>query len=370
MLYHLLYPLHTHFSGLNIFRYITFRTALAVLISLAIFAFLGRPFIKFLAKWTGKTVRPDTPERHKKKVGTPSMGGLLIVGSVVVAVLITGNLTNPNVLLLLAAMVGYGVVGFFDDYLKEVKRDGKGVAARVKMAAQVILGVTLVSYIVFGNPNRYQFFGGPINELKVLEISLPFWTYSHLNLGWLYPPFAVFILVAASNAVNITDGLDGLAIGLTLFVVLAFTGIAYLSGHRNIADYLRIPYIAHIGEITVFTGALAGACLGFLLFNSHPAQVFMGDTGSLALGGVLGMLALLLKAEILLGIIGGVFVIETLSVIIQVFSFRTRGKRVFKMAPLHHHFELSGWHENKIIIRFWVAGAVLALFALATLKIR
>jgi phospho-N-acetylmuramoyl-pentapeptide-transferase len=370
MLYHLIYPLHEYVSGLNVFRYITFRTAIAVLISLAIFVFFGKLVIRLLAKWTGKAMRPDTPEAHRKKVGTPSMGGILIVASVVVSILITGNLTNPNVLLCLAALMGYGILGFFDDYLKEVRKDGKGVSGKVKMAFQVLLAVTLVSYIIYGNPNRYLFFNAPIPDLKTFEVSIPFLTYSHLNFGWLYAPFAVFILVAASNAVNLTDGLDGLAIGLTLFVVIAYTGIAYLSGHHNMAHYLRIPFIPQIGEITVFTGALAGACLGFLLFNSHPAQVFMGDTGSLALGGVLGMLALLLKQEILLGIIGGVFVIETLSVIIQVWSFRIRKKRVFKMAPLHHHFELSGWHENKIIIRFWVAGAVLALFALATLKLR
>jgi len=370
MLYHLIYPLHHHLSGLNVFRYITFRTAIAVLISLAIFIFFGQAFIRWIGKKTGKSIREHTPENHQKKKGTPSMGGILIVGAVTIATLLSGNLTNVNVLICLFTLVGFAAIGFVDDYLKEVKKDGKGIAARFKFSAQIVLGLIVAIYLYYFNPNLYLTGAHSVETLRVSEITIPFLSYVTIDLGVWYIPFALFIIVASSNAVNMSDGLDGLAIGLTLFAVLAFTVLAYLSGHKLIAEYLKVPFLPHIGEITVFTGALAGACLGFLWFNSHPAQIFMGDTGALSLGGVIGVMALLLKNELLLGIIGGVFVVEALSVILQVASFKLRKKRIFRMAPIHHHFELKGWHENKVITRFWIIGAVLALIGLATLKIR
>jgi phospho-N-acetylmuramoyl-pentapeptide-transferase len=370
MFYHFIYPLHVYLSGLNLFRYITFRTAFAVMISLLVFVIFGKRFIVWISDKTGKSIRPDTPESHKKKKGTPSMGGILIVAASIASTLLCANLLNPNIVVCLLTLFGFALIGFFDDYLKEVKKDGKGVTSRFKFTAQTILATGIAFYLYYHNPNSYLIGNTFGVSMKASEISIPFLSYSHFDLGWWYIPFAAFVIVASSNAVNMTDGLDGLAIGLTFFVVFSFTVLTYLSGHKGIAEYLKIPFVPHVGEIAVFTGALAGACLGFLWYNSHPAEIFMGDTGALSLGGVLGVIALLLKYEFLLAIIGGVFVAEALSVILQVASFKLRKKRIFKMAPLHHHFELLGWHENKVITRFWIAGAVLALIGIATLKIR
>lgn len=370
MFYHLIYPLYVYLSGLNIFRYITFRSALAALLSLVFFILLGRPFIRFVKNKTQTIIRKLTPDSHKKKSGTPSMGGLLIAGCVAVSVLLAGNLINPNVILLIVTLLGFSLLGFIDDYVKESRKDGKGVASRIKLVGQLFLAFSVSSYLYFFSPNEYFFSGDLSAPLSVSSITLPFITDYSFDLGIGYIPFAMLIIVSSSNAVNITDGLDGLATVLSLVVLLTFMVITYLTGHQPIAEYLKIPFSPHVGEITVFLAAVCGACLGFLWFNAHPAQIFMGDTGSLSLGGIIAVVTLILKQELLLPIIGGVFVMETLSVIIQVASYKLRGERVFRMAPIHHHFELKGWHENKVIIRFWIIGIILAIISLASLKIR
>ena len=370
MLYHWLYPLKEHFFALNLFRYITFRSALAVVISLMIFILFGNRFIAFVQDKTLNIRRRLTPFSHKKKDGTPSMGGIFIIFSVLISVLFTGNFSNPNIILCLVALVGFGIIGFVDDYIKEAKRDGRGIAGRFKFFAQIFLSAAIACYLYYLPSNSFIIPLHPSIDLKPSEITFPFFAHLTLDISYLYIPFAMLVIVGSSNAVNITDGLDGLAIGLSFFVLICFAVITYLSGHYKIAEYLKIPFSPQIGELTVFLAALCGACLGFLWFNAHPAQIFMGDTGSLSLGGLIGVATLLLKKELWLPIIGGVFVIETLSVIIQIGSFKWRKKRVFKMAPLHHHFELLGWHENKIITRFWILGAILALVGIASLKIR
>jgi phospho-N-acetylmuramoyl-pentapeptide-transferase len=370
MLYHLIYPLKEYINGLNLFRYITLRTAIAIITSLIIFWIFGKSFIEYIKLKTNQIVRKLTPEAHKKKVGTPSMGGVLIVIAIIVSTLISGNLTNPNVIVCLMATIGFGMLGFADDYIKDFRRDGKGISGWVKFGTQAAMGTLIAVYLYFFSPNDYYYSADMLSTISITQIPIPFFSYVTIDLGIFYIPFAAFVIAGFSNAVNITDGLDGLSIGLVLFVILGFAGITYLSGHKVVAEYLKIPFIPRIGEISVFTGAIAGACLGFLWYNAHPAQIFMGDTGSLSLGSLIGVVALMLKSELLLVIIGGVFVMETLSVIIQVASYKIRGKRVFKMAPIHHHFELSGLHENKIIIRLWTMGAILALIGLASLKIR
>jgi len=297
------------------------------------------------------------------------MGGILILAAIIISTLLTGNLKNQNVLLCIITLIGFGLLGFLDDYIKDFFSKGKGISSRFKFFTQIVLATIIAVYLFYFNPNEYLLGKNTPAVLAVTSIYIPFLNNVSVNIGLFYIPFAVFLIVGFSNAVNITDGLDGLAIGLTLFTVLAFTTIAYLSGHRQIAEYLKIPFSPQVGEITVFTGAIAGACLGFLWFNSHPAQIFMGDTGSLSLGGIIAVIALLLKNEIIFGVIGGVFVIETASVILQVLSFRLRGKRIFKMAPIHHHFEILGYPENKIILRMWIVGAVCALTGIASLKI-
>lgn len=370
MLYHFLYPLSEFFSPFNLFRYVTFRTGMAALIALLLSLFIGRPLIAMLRERTGMVIRKLTPERHKAKLGTPSMGGILILIAVFTSVLFTARLDNINVWLCLGVFFSYALIGFIDDYLKVSRKDGKGIASRFKLYAQMIIGLSVALYLVFANPNTYVF-GDSAVEMTNTAVTVPFLSYFSLELGLvLYLLFAVIVMTGSSNAVNVTDGLDGLAIGLTFIVSAAFAGLVYLSGHAGIAGYLKIQFIPGIEEVAVFCGALTGASLGFLWFNSHPASVFMGDTGSLAIGGVLGLISLLLKHELLLVIVGGVFVAEALSVMIQVGSFKLRKKRVFLMAPLHHHFEMKGWHENKIITRFWTIGILLALVALASLKVR
>jgi phospho-N-acetylmuramoyl-pentapeptide-transferase len=362
MFYHLLYPLAQHFSGLNLFRYITFRTAGATATAIFICLILGPYFIRLLKKYqVAERIREEGPSTHKKKEGTPTMGGLIVLSGIVIPTLLWANLTNYYVWAVLFVTVWLGAIGFMDDYLKAIKRQPRGLVARKKLIGQILLGTLFGLSLLFLAP------GQPYDGTT----GIPFFKNYVLILGPLYIPFVIFVITAASNAVNLTDGLDGLAIGLCAFSFIAFGGIAYLTGRLDYSQYLQIDYLPGAGELAVYCGAAVGSALGFLWFNSHPAEVFMGDTGSLALGGALGSIAILLKKELLLVIVGGVFVITALSVIIQILSYRYRGgKRVFKMAPLHHHFELIGWPESKVVVRYWIVGALFALLTLATLKIR
>jgi phospho-N-acetylmuramoyl-pentapeptide-transferase len=370
MLYHLLFPLHTYPSlhGLNVLRYVSTRIILATLSALAISFLLGPWFIDRLrSKQIGEQIRTDGPQTHKKKAGTPTMGGSLILFALVIPTLLWCDLTNRFVWLTLAVTIAYGAIGFLDDYLK-LTRGKRGLPGKIKILGQLVIASIAVVYI----------FNSDLYEADVrLRLALPLIDfYKHPIALWTpaYLVFAVIVLVGASNAVNLTDGLDGLAIGPVIIAAGTFLILTYGAGTVikgfNIAEYLKIPYIHGSGELAVFCGAMAGAGVGFLWYNTYPAAVFMGDVGSLALGGALGMLALLTKNELTLVILGGVFVIEALSVMVQVASFKLTGKRVFKMAPLHHHFELKGWAEPKVIVRFWIIAIMLALVALATLKVR
>ncbi len=362
MLYHLLYPLTKYVSGFNLFKYITFRTAGATVTAIIICLILGPFFIRLLKKYQVKEkIRQEGPASHQKKAGTPTMGGLIILAGIIIPTLLWADLTNFYVMLLLLTTLWLGLIGYMDDYLKVVKGQPKGMVARKKLIGQVLLGLLFALLLQYLAPGH----------LYDGTTGIPFFKNYVLVLGVLYVPFIIVVITGASNAVNLTDGLDGLAIGLSGLCFLAFGGIAYITGRLDFSNYLQIEYIPGAGELTVYCGAAIGASLGFLWFNSHPAEVFMGDTGSLALGGALGSIAIMLKKELLLVIVGGVFVVEALSVIIQVMSYRYRGgKRVFKMAPIHHHFELSGWAEPKVVVRFWIIGALCALVTLATLKVR
>jgi len=361
MLYHLLYPLHTEYSFLNVFRYVTFRTASATLTALAISFVIGPWLIARLRQFQiGQHIRQEGPETHHSKAGTPTMGGVLILTAIVVPTLLWANLTNVFVWVALGTTVAFGLIGFTDDYLKIVRKQSKGLSARVKILLQtscaVVIGLLLYDMSQHGDYSTVVLF--------------PFFKNIRPELGWLFVPFAILLLVGASNAVNLTDGLDGLAIGTVLIAAAAFTVLTYVTGHAQFSAYLDLIRIPRIWELTIFGGAMVGASLGFLWFNCYPAQLFMGDVGSLALGSAIGTVALLIKQEILLVLVGGVFVLEALSVIVQVSSFKLTGKRVFRMAPLHHHFELAGWSEPKIIIRFWILGIMFALASLTTLKLR
>ncbi len=359
MLYHLLYPLHTVFSALNVFRYITFRTIYAALTAFFICYLLGPWVIRQLSQsQIGQYIRTDGPQSHLGKAGTPTMGGILIVGAIALSTLMWADLTNPFIWIVLMVLLGFGAIGFVDDYLMQVKKQSKGLTVRGKLLLQTLLG-TAAGTLVFLVPNFST------------EVTIPFFKTVSPELGWGYILFAVFVIVGASNAVNLTDGLDGLAIGPVIIAGATYMIFAYIAGHVRIANYLQIPYVPGCGEITIFCGAMAGAGLGFLWFNAYPAEVFMGDTGSLALGAALGAIAVITKQEILLALVGGLFVIEALSVIFQVGFFKmTHGRRIFRMAPLHHHFELKGWTEPKVIVRFWIIAIALALLAMSTLKLR
>jgi phospho-N-acetylmuramoyl-pentapeptide-transferase len=360
MLYYFLVPLAKDHIAFNVFRYLTFRSFMALISALVISLVIG-PWIidRLRAKQQGgETVREDTPERHLAKRGTPTMGGILILVAILASTLLWANLRNRYVWVVLLATVGFGLIGVWDDLLK--LRTRKGVSARAKFALQLILALVLLQ-IVFWQP--------PQNSWAP-DLAVPFFKGWLLPLGWLWIPFAMIVIVGASNAVNLTDGLDGLAIGPVIMAGFAFGVIAYLTGNFRAADYLKIVNVKGAGELTVFCGALIGAAIGFLWFNCHPAQVFMGDAGSLALGAAIGTLAVLTKAELLLPLIGGLYVVEAGSVIIQVASYKLTGRRVFKMAPLHHHYELTGWPEPKIVVRFWIVSFALALLALTTLKLR
>jgi phospho-N-acetylmuramoyl-pentapeptide-transferase len=359
MLYHLLYPLHTMFSAFNVFRYITFRTIYASLTAFFICFFLGPWVIQKLTEMQlGQYVRDDGPQSHLKKAGTPTMGGTLIIFAVVVSTLLWTDLTNRYVWIMLLVLMGFGLIGFADDYLKQVKKHSKGLSARGKMVLQTLLAL-IAGILVVSAP-----------EFNT-QVTVPFFKKISPDFGWGYIFFAAFVIVGASNAVNLTDGLDGLAIGPVTIAAGTYMILAYVAGHSRIAEYLQINYVNGSGEIAVYCGAMAGAGLGFLWFNAYPAQVFMGDVGSLALGASLGTAAVVTKQEILLALVGGLFVIEALSVIAQVGFFKmTKGQRIFRMAPLHHHFELKGWPEPKVIVRFWIIAIALALISMSTLKLR
>jgi phospho-N-acetylmuramoyl-pentapeptide-transferase len=363
MLYHLLHALRGELSGLNVVRYITFRTAVASLTALFLVLVLGPWMIERLRRLQiGQHIREEGPQAHREKAGTPTMGGVLILTGILVPTLLWADLTNRNVWILVFSTLAFGAIGFADDYLKVVKRRSLGLTARRKLRAQVLVGLLLggaLYWLSLAEPTQFS-----------TRVILPFFKNAMPEISAFYILFAVAVVVGASNAVNLTDGLDGLAIGSTLIAAAAFTVLAYVSGHRVFSDYLDLLYLPGSGEVTVFCGAMVGASMGFLWWNCYPAQVFMGDVGSLSLGGALGTAALLIKQELLLFSVGGLFVIEALSVILQVGSYKLTGRRIFRMAPLHHHFELQGWKEPQIIIRFWIVAFVFALFSLTTLKLR
>ncbi|PKN70842.1 MAG: phospho-N-acetylmuramoyl-pentapeptide-transferase [Deltaproteobacteria bacterium HGW-Deltaproteobacteria-12] len=359
MIYDLLYPLHTIFSSFNVFRYITFRAIYATITALVICFVVGPWLIRKLQSMQiGQQIREDGPQSHLVKKGTPTMGGVLIIFAVLVSTLLWANLAIDYVWLILLVTLGYGLIGFIDDYRKLVGKNSKGVSGKTRLTAEILIAL-FVSIILYLKPGFNS------------QITIPFFKTVLPDIGWGYVLLSTFIIVGAANAVNLTDGLDGLAIGPATICFATYLFFAYFAGNVKVATYLQIPYVAGAGELAVFCGALVGASLGFLWFNSYPAEVFMGDVGSLSLGGALGMMAVITKQEILLVIVGGIFVIETFSVIFQVGYFKmTQGKRIFRMAPLHHHFELKGWAEPKVIVRFWVISILLALMAISTLKLR
>ncbi len=355
----LLYPLVRYYSFFNIFQYISFRAAYAAVSALLIAYLLGPRVIRMLARLKlGQEVREDGPQAHLSKAGTPTMGGVLIVFSVLVSILLWQDLRHFYTWVSIIALGGFGLLGFLDDYLKISKKNSDGLQAGVKVIGQLVVS-TVIMVILY----IYR------SEDTTL-LYLPFLKNAVLDMGVFYIFFGIIMMVGFSNAVNLADGLDGLATGLMIIALLAFTVLAYLSGHAVFADYLQIPFLRGGGELTIATLALTGACVGFLWFNCHPSEIMMGDTGSLAMGGFLATLALMIKKEVLLLVIGGVFVIEAVSVMVQVYYFKRTGKRVFRMAPLHHHFELSGWEESKVVTRFWILGGMFAILGLSTLKIQ
>ncbi len=374
MLYNLLYPLSGDIPVFNVFRYITFRSVWALLTALIITIVVGPAFIRLLQRIKfGQYVHEDV-KAHLQKSGTPTMGGVLIAFSLVVSVLFWADLTNPHVWLILFVFLGFGLVGFLDDYLKILRRNNKGLSARAKLLGQLVVAVAamaLLYYVRLDVAQSREAVPEGASLVRFTQLSVPFFKNFKPDLGWFYLPFAVIVLVGASNGVNLTDGLDGLAIGPMIVAGICFAVFIYVAGNVQIAKYLQIAYVPGIGEVTVFCGALIGAGLGFLWYNAYPAQIFMGDVGSLSLGGSLGFLAVLCKQELILLVVGGLFVAESLSVILQVGYFKlSGGKRIFRMAPLHHHFELKGIPESKIIIRFWITSILLGLAALSVLKLR
>jgi phospho-N-acetylmuramoyl-pentapeptide-transferase len=354
-----LYPLVRYFTPFNVIQYLTVRGAYAALTTLLICFIFGPHIIEALKKFKiGQAVRDDGPATHLEKGGTPTMGGLFIIFSTLIAVILWQDWGNGMVWLTLGALLSFGLLGFIDDFLKVTRHNSKGLPVWAKLCGQsvIALAITLILYFCRGE------------EITVLYV--PFFKNPVIDMGGLWIPFAVLLLVGESNAVNFSDGLDGLAAGLLLLVFVFLAILTYISGRVDYSAYLGIPYIPEAGELTVFCLAIVGACIGFLWFNAHPAEIFMGDVGSLSLGGVIATISLIIKKEILILIIGGVFVLEVASVIIQVVSYKLRRKRVFKMAPLHHHFELSGWAETQVVIRFWILGGLFAIIALSTLKIQ
>ncbi len=359
MFYEFLFPLVRYFTPFNVFQYITFRAAYAAITSLLICFLFGPSMIALLRrKEAGESIRSDGPETHHAKSGTPTMGGLLMILAIVVSGILWMDISNHYTWVALFSVLAFGTIGFIDDYLKLYRRNSDGMRAGVKFAGQTVVAVVITLWL-YGR-------GGAATT----QLFFPFFKDPITDLSWLYIPFGVFLLVGCTNAVNLTDGLDGLATGLVIMVGLTFAALAYLAGRVDFAQYLQIAFVPGGGELAIYCLAVVGACVGFLWYNSHPAEVMMGDTGSLALGGAIGAVAMMIKKEILLVIVGGVFVLEVLSVIIQVVSFKTRGKRVFLMAPLHHHFEMLGWPETKVVMRLWIIGGLFAILSLSTLKLR
>jgi phospho-N-acetylmuramoyl-pentapeptide-transferase len=354
-----LYPLVKYFTPLNVFSYLTFRGAYAALTTLLVCFLFGGTIIEALKRLkVGQSVRSDGPATHLIKTGTPTMGGIFIIGSVVIAMLFWGDLNNNLIWLTIASIVAFGAIGFIDDYLKVIRRNSAGLPAWGKLAGQFVAALAVVLYLYFTRGE------------ETTSLYVPFLKNSVIDMGTWWIPFGVLLIMGESNAVNFSDGLDGLLAGLLILVFITLGILTYISGRVDYSEYLGIPYIPGAGELTVLCFAIGGALIGFLWFNTHPAEVFMGDVGSLSLGGVVAVISLIIKKEILILVIGGVFVLEIASVIIQVISFKLTGKRVFKMAPIHHHFELAGWAEAKVVVRFWILGGLFAIIALSTLKIQ
>lgn len=358
MFYNILAPLASDWSALNVFRYISFRSMAALITALLLSIIIGPRFIAWLRRINcGQYILEDV-KAHAGKAGTPTMGGLLIFISMGISLLLWADLANTYIWQTIFVFAGFGFVGFWDDISKLQHHANKGISPKMKMLGQILVACVAMTFLY-------------INPAYTSQLYVPFFKDLVLNLGWFYLPFGIFMMVASSNAVNLTDGLDGLAIGPSIVAALVFSIFLYITGNAKFSSYLLVPYIPGVGEVTVFCAALVGGGLGFLWFNAYPAQIFMGDTGSLSIGGVLGYLAILCKQELILGVVGAIFVAETLSVILQVGYFRwTGGKRIFRMAPLHHHFELKGIPESKIIIRFWILSILLGLIALSVLKLR
>ena len=361
MLYSLLVSLIESYSFLNVFKYLTVRTGLAMFTSLIVVFIIGSPFINFFtSKKIHDPIRNDGPSEHiVNKIGTPTMGGLLILAGLFTGTFLWGDLTNPYMWFLIFIVGSFGILGAYDDYKKIKNNNSTGISSKLKLLIQIVLSLIAILFLTYYTESP---------ELK--NLYFPFFKNLVLNLGLFYIPFYMFVIVGSSNAVNLTDGLDGLATVPVILVAACFAFISYVTGNIVFSDYLHIPYIEGVGEITIFCGSIIGACLGFLWFNAPPAKIFMGDTGSLSLGGSLGAVSILTKHEIVLAITGGLFVLEAISVIVQVISFKLTGKRVFMMAPLHHHFEKKGWAESTVVIRFWIISIILALIGLATLKLR
>ena len=361
MLYQFLLNFVDTFGFFNVFKYITFRTGLSLFTSLAIVLIIGGPFIKYFSNQKIlNPIRDDGPEEHiVKKIGTPTMGGVIILIGLLVSVFFWGDLTNINIIFCIYIAISFGVLGAFDDFKKIKHSNSSGVSSKFKIISQIILAIIGVCFFVYYAESQ-----------NITNLYFPFFKNLFINLGWFFIPFAVFVLIGSSNAVNLTDGLDGLATVPVILVAGCFAFISYVTGNIVFSDYLQIPYIEGTGEISIFCGAIIGSCLGFLWFNAPPAKIFMGDTGSLSLGGSLGAVGIITKHEIVLAITGGLFVLEAVSVMVQVISFKLTGKRIFRMAPIHHHFEKKGWPESTVVIRFWIISIILAMIGLATLKLR
>ena len=364
MLYHLLYNLRDHIAGFNVFRYITARTAFAALTAMLISFLLGPWLIERMRQLkAGQYIREEGPKSHQVKAGTPTMGGILINIAILIPTILWADIFNPYIWIVLFVTASYAAIGFVDDYRKLRKKRNLGLTAKEKFTAQftvALVAALAIAYLPMLKNNYNTVITFPFIKPETFT----------LDIGFFYIGFVMFVLVGSSNAVNLTDGLDGLAIGSTLIAAVTYTVLTYVTGHAKIAEYLRIAFVPQTGELAVFCGAMVGASVGFLWFNAHPAEIFMGDVGSLALGGAIGCLAVMIKQELLLGLVGGLFVLEGMSVILQVASFKTTGRRIFKMSPLHHHFELSGWKETKVVVRFWIIAIIFAMISLATLKLR
>ena len=361
MLYQFLLNYVDTFGFLNVFKYLTFRTGLSVFTSLIIVLIIGGPFIKFFSNQKIlNPIRDDGPEDHIiKKIGTPTMGGLIILLGLLTSVILWADLSNINILFCVYIAVSFGLLGAFDDYKKIKYSNSSGISSKLKIILQIVLSI--IGVVIYVNFIDYQ---------NITNLYFPFFKNLIINLGWFFIPFAIFVIIGSSNAVNLTDGLDGLATVPVILVAACFAFISYVTGNIVFSDYLQIPYIEGTGEVAIFCGAIIGSCLGFLWFNAPPAKIFMGDTGSLSLGGSLGAVGIITKHEIVLAITGGLFVLEAVSVMVQVISFKLTGKRIFKMAPIHHHFEKKGWPESTVVIRFWIISIILAMIGLATLKLR